>query len=165
LFEVYREHRRIMSGINVYWKLRQAGRTRELDEIHARHCRTTARFRHQNSGSAAFLRHIRDFSESVRRRKAPRLRLEPPSSTAESPTSSLVSFHEIRSRLSKEVHVPCLLEWLHDAYPAEGATFLIEKLFELEKKLPDRIRLLPGSKVYRIAGIRIEIPVREWKRI
>lgn len=164
LFEVYREHRRIIRGINQFWEMKLDERVDELEQVYDRHFATSSRLRYQNSSDRAFEKHIHQhiYAEQVKKR-APQLH----SLTAEAAEngaqpSFLISFVEIRDQLLKQNHIDCLLDWLYERYPNENATFFIEKLFELEKRYPDKIRTTDQLKQYQLGTIKMELKIREW---
>jgi hypothetical protein len=64
--------------------------------------------------------------------------------------------------LQKEI--PCVLTFLCGICPDESASSIIEKLFELENALCDKIQVTDEIKKFNISGIQIELPVRKWVR-
>lgn len=163
LFEVYREHRRIVNGINYFWEAKQEERIEELEDIYNKFLLTSTRLKFQNSSDRAFRKFINTsiFSEH-HKKAAPRLRLQHDLQNLTG-HSGIISFMEICNKLKMEKDIPCLLSWLNRSYPLENASFFIEKLFEIEKHFPGKIKILNKTEKFQLKGIRMELQIREWK--
>jgi uncharacterized protein (UPF0335 family) len=163
LFEVYREHRRIMEGINRFVEIISDDTIQEKDEFFEEYCLSSDKIRHSNLSNSSFDNYLRRFIYSDSSEHKPHvvkiIQNLPESLEIE---HGLVAFSEIKNLINQESNIPCVLSWLHNNYAHESASFLIEKLFEIEKYFPDNIRVENKSEIFKLSGIRIELPVREW---
>jgi len=165
LFEVYREHRRIVQGINYFWEITIEERENEKSRIFNKYFLTSTRLRSQNSSTRAYLNYIqRSLYQEKTAKEAPSLLSLSRSDDYEASTfSGMVCFSDICNSVLKEPQLPCLLSWLCKKYSGESATFFIDNLFKLEKCFPDYIKISDKTKSYQLDSVQVELQLREWQ--
>ncbi len=165
LFEVYREHRRIIQGINYFWEITIEEREDEKNRIFNKYFLTSSKLRYQNSSTRSYTNYIqRSLYQEKAAKEAPALlSLSNPVDYNANTFSGMVCFADICNSVLKERQLPCLLSWLCAKYSNESATFFVEKLFELEKRFPDNINISNETKLYQLNSINVELQLREWK--
>lgn len=164
LVAVYREHRRIVQGINYFWEVVLDEKEDEKERIFDRYFRTSGRFRYHNPATVAYETHILNrLYKAEATKSAPKLfSLESGSLGSSEPVNGMVSFAEICVEILNKRELPCILSWLCECYHDETATFLIEKLFDLEKRFPDYIHMSDRLKTFELNSISVKLKVREW---
>jgi hypothetical protein len=165
LFEVYREHRRIMDGINRFVELLNDSDSAGLDDLKYKYCLTSPQLKVSNPSRRAFITFLeKNLFENTAKRKPPVIQFEGQEPSDNKKVKGLIAFSEIKNQLLLQKEIPCVLTFLCGICPDESASFIIEKLFELENALCDKIQVTDEIKKFNISGIQIELPVRKWVR-
>ncbi len=164
LFEVYREHRRIVTGINRFWEIKIDEKDNELAQIFDKYCKTTSRLKYLNPSDRA-LKKYKDshlYGEKFKSEPPQIKSLNENFNLDSKQPSGLISFFDIEKQLKNEKEIECILSWLIQIYPAENASFYIEKLFEIEKKLPENITIKNEEKTYLFGKVQMDLKIRSW---
>jgi hypothetical protein len=164
IFEVYHEHRRIIEGINYYWKICLEEREDEEDNIFNKYLLGCNKLRVFNPNNYSYQNRLQKQLYPEHSKK-PARRLYSLGSSKEKNANGiqgLVSFTDICQDLLKCDREPCLLSWLSKNYSGEDATFYIEKLFELEKFFPKKINISNEKRLFQLNAVQVKLQIREW---
>ena len=164
LFEVYREHHRIVSGINHFWELKIDENDNELAQIYEKYFKKSNKFKYSNPNERSFTKYKDAYLYENKLKKCPpqiKLFSNDFNLDAVAP-KGLISFFDIEKRLKEENEVECVLGWLNKIYPAENASFYVEKLFEIEKKLSENITILNEEKTYLLGTVQVDLKIRKY---
>jgi hypothetical protein len=164
IFEVYHEHRRIIEGINCFWKICFEEREDEKEKIFCRYFLGSGKPRVFNPNNFSYQNQLQKqlYPEHIKR---PARVLRSWGASRGDDTRALhglICFTDICKSLLKSKHHPCLLTWLAENYTGEDATFYVEKLFELEKCFPEKIKISTEEKYFQLNSIQVKLQSREW---
>jgi len=163
LFEVYREHRRIMDGINAFLEILNDDNPDLKKDLLEHYCLTSSKLRISNPSNRSCQTFInRSLSNKEAEHLPPIINIDN-SLDKEDQIAGLFSFSDIKKRFMAEKTIPCILSFLIELFPGESVSFVVEKLFELEKYFPDNISVSESIKKFNIAGIQLELPERKWE--
>jgi hypothetical protein len=164
IFEVYHEHRRIIEGINYYWKICLEEREEEEDMIFNKYLLGCSKLRFFNPNNCSYQNHMQKqlYSKDLKRPARTLRSLVTSRKRYAGDIHGMVCFTDICSNLLKRDREPCVLSWLSNNYSDEGATFYIEKLFELEKHFPKNINISTEERLFHLNSVEVKLQIREW---
>jgi len=165
LFEVYREHRRIMDGINCFVEIlnNKDSEPESMDNLLYKYCLTSSRIKVNNPSGRSFTSFLDKYLYfNLEKHKPPVIDSSCKTSDANDKVKGMIAFADIKNKLLLQNDVPCILSFLLELCQDESASFIIEKLFELENFFSDNIKITDEIKKFDITGIQLELPVRKW---
>ncbi|MFA6715740.1 MAG: hypothetical protein WCS27_10210 [Victivallaceae bacterium] len=163
IFEVYHEHRRIIEGINYFWKICLEEREDEKERIFNKYFLGSGKLRVFNPNNFSYQNQLQKqlYPEHLKRPARP-LHSLGVSRDDTGTIHGLICFTDICKNLLRSKHHSCLLTWLAENYAGEDATFYVEKLFELEKCFPEKIKVSAEEKYFQLDSIQVKLQSREW---
>ena len=164
IFDVYREHRRIIEGINYFWKVCLEEREDEKERIFDKYFLGSGKPKISNPNNFSYQNQLQKqlYPEHLKRPARTLRSLGTSCSNDGVEINGLICFTDICKELLESKWQPCLLTWLGKKYAGEDATFYVEKLFELEKCFPEKIKISAEEKYFKLNSVQVKLQIREW---